>query len=76
MIYMCMYVLVIYNLFFCLLEGMEFSRVECLLSYVLFVYADIVTCLLQEMPSVRIYFFHFGKTQLSVRSDLQGMVDF
>ena len=52
-----MYVLVIYNLSICLLEeGMEFCRFDCLLSCVLFVYANVVTCLLQGIPPVRAFF--------------------
>lgn len=36
---------------------MEFSRFECLLSCVLFVYADRVACPLQEILPVRAFFF-------------------
>lgn len=71
-----MYISVTYDLFICLVEGMEFSRVECLLSCVLLVYADLVTCLLQEMPSARTFFFLIGKMRLSVKSGLRGMLNF
>lgn len=68
------HVLAIYYSFICLLEeGMEFSRCECLLCSVLFVYADRVRCLLQEY--LLLEHFPFCKMH-SVRSDLCDVINF